>query len=267
MITTSQSVAGIDVITSIVSIPTLGSLPINAFVVHGASPMLVDTGSIVDSDDFMTALRSVIDPSDLRWIWLTHTDFDHIGSLQRLLAENSQLRVVTSFLGVGIMGLFDPLPMDRVFLINPGQTLTLEDRTLTAVKPPVYDNPITTGFYDSSSGALFSSDCFGAVLADVPTSATDVDPADLRAGQTFWTTVDSSWIHNADAKRFAERLDAMRAVEPSTIFSAHLPPAPGTMLEQFLDSLEAARTAEPFVGPDQVMLEAMLAGAPAGDAQ
>ena len=32
-------------------------------------------------DDFLAALRSVIDPADLRWIWLTHTDFDHIGSL------------------------------------------------------------------------------------------------------------------------------------------------------------------------------------------
>jgi hypothetical protein len=26
---------------------------------------------------FMSALRSVIDPADLRWIWLTHTDLDH----------------------------------------------------------------------------------------------------------------------------------------------------------------------------------------------
>src|SRR5690348_7293094 len=123
MITTSQPVAGIDIITSIVSIPALGSLPINAFVAHGASPVLVDTGSIVEADEFMQALRSVIDPADLRWIWLTHTDFDHIGSLHRLLGENRRLRVATSFLGAGIMGLFDPLPMDRVFLINPGQSL------------------------------------------------------------------------------------------------------------------------------------------------
>src|SRR5262249_36520833 len=158
-------------------------------------PVLVDTGSIVDADEFMTALCSVIDPSELRWIWLTHTDFDHIGSLHRLLAENPRLRVATSFLGVGIMGLFDPLPMDRVFLLNPGQTLALDDRTLTAVKPPAYDNPITTGFYDDKSDALFSADCFGAVLANVPPLAADIGAEELREGQTFWATVDSSWIH------------------------------------------------------------------------
>ena len=31
---------------------------------------------------------SVIDPGELRWIWLTHTDFDHIGSLATLLDAN-----------------------------------------------------------------------------------------------------------------------------------------------------------------------------------
>ena len=53
--------------------------------------------------------------------------------------------------------------MDRVHLINPGQSVTVGDRRLTAVKPPVYDNPITTGFVDDRTGILFSSDCFGAL--------------------------------------------------------------------------------------------------------
>ena len=70
----------------------------------------------------MTALRTVIDPADLRWIWLSHTDFDHIGSLHTLLDENPQLRVITTFFGVGIMGLSStPLPLDRVRLVNPGE--------------------------------------------------------------------------------------------------------------------------------------------------
>ena len=102
-------------------VPGLGLVPINAFVLHGAEPVLVDTGTVLQSEDFMAALRSVIDPSDLRWIWLTHTDFDHIGSLHQLLAENPRLTVITTFLGVGIMGLTAPLPMDRVHLVNPGR--------------------------------------------------------------------------------------------------------------------------------------------------
>lgn len=258
MITTTQPAAGIDVLTSIVSIPGMGNIPINAFVLHGPSPLLVDTGSIVDSDEFMTALRSVIDPSDLQWIWLTHTDFDHIGSLHRLLAENPHLRVITSFLGVGIMGLFNPLPMDRVFLINPGQKITIGDRTLTAVKPPTYDNPVTTGFHDDKSGALFSADCFGAVLAEIPQSAADVSDDELRQGQVLWATADSTWLHNVDTTLFTKELNTIRDMAPTMVFSAHLPAAPGHMTEQLLKSLESAPTAHPFIGPDQAALEQML---------
>jgi glyoxylase-like metal-dependent hydrolase (beta-lactamase superfamily II) len=41
-------------------------------VLRGSEPVLVDTGAVVQSGEFMPALRSVIDPTDLKWIWLTH---------------------------------------------------------------------------------------------------------------------------------------------------------------------------------------------------
>jgi flavorubredoxin len=257
--TTAHAAPGIDVVTTIATIPGIGSIPINAFLLDGSSPILVDTGTVVGSDEFMTALRSIIDPRDLEWIWLTHPDFDHIGSLHRLLAENPRVRVITSFLTVGILGLFDPLPMDRVFLINPGQTITIGDRTLTAVKPPTYDNPVTTGFHDDRSGALFSADCFGAVLDEVPSSATDIPDEALHRGQVFWTAADSSWIHSVDPALFDQDLNAVRELEPTMILSAHLPPAPGSMTEQLLGALRAVPAAPRFVGPDQAALEQMMA--------
>ena len=92
MITSYEAASGIDVLTSTFPVPGFGVVPINAFVLHGPEPVLVDTGPIVEREEFMAALGSVIDPADLRWIWLTHTDFDHIGALPQLLAENPQLR-------------------------------------------------------------------------------------------------------------------------------------------------------------------------------
>ena len=234
-------------------------MPVNAFVLHGAEPVLVDTGIVVEREEFMTALRSVIDPGDLRWIWLTHPDFDHIGSLAPLLDAYPDIRVITTFLGVGILSLFAPLPMDRVHLVNPGEKITIGERTLTAVKPPAFDNPSTTGFVDDRSGALFSSDCFGALLAAVPESAADLADEELRQGQVFWATVDSPWLHHVDRSAFARDLDHIRRIEPTMILSSHLPAAPGAMLDQLIESLEAVPTATPFVGPDQAALEAMLA--------
>jgi flavorubredoxin len=264
MITTYRASPDIDVLTTSFPIPGFGLVPINAFVLHGAEPILVDTGTVIDSDEFMATLRSVIDPADLQWIWLTHTDFDHIGSLSRLLSDNAHLRVITTFLGVGIMSLSIPLPMDRVHLLNPGQKITMGDRTLTAVKPPAFDNPCTTGFVDDTSGALFSSDCFGALLADVPDNAADLSDDELRQAQVFWATVDSPWLHKVDSAEFAKELNRIREIDPTMILSSHLPAAPGNMIERLLGSLEAAPTAQPFVGPDQAALEQMLARMTAG---
>ncbi len=51
------------------------------------------------------------------------------------------------------------------------------------------------------------------------------------------------------------------------VLSSHLPAASGAMLERLLGSLEAAPTAQPFVGPDQAALEQMLAQMTAGGPQ
>jgi hypothetical protein len=202
----------------------------------------------------------VIDPHELRCIWLTNTDFDHIGSLTTLLELNAEIRVITSYLGVGIMGLSStPLPMDRVHLVNPGQTITVGDRRLTALRPPVFDNPITTGFFDHQDGALFSSDCFGALLPARPEDAADLDTAALTSGQVKWATIDSSWVHDVDRATFNVKLDQLRATQPKMVYSSHLPPAPGRMLDLFIQSLAQVPDAPRFEGPDQAALEAMLA--------
>ncbi len=265
MITTHRAAPDVDVVSSTANIPGFGNLAINAFLLHGDEPLLVDTGVAREADEFMTALRTVIDPADLRWIWLSHTDYDHIGALHRLLDENPHVRVITTFFAVGIMGLSStPLPMERVYLLNPGQTITAGDRALTAIRPPVYDNAVTVGFYDETSGALFSADCFGALLNDVPQNAAELSDAELREGQTTWVTIDSPWVHKVDRTPFLDELAQFRAIEPKLVLSGHLPPAPGAMLGRLLDTLAAAPQAAPFVGADQLALEHMMA--PAGAA-
>ena len=263
MISHYNAASDIDVVTTSIPLPGLGNVPINAFVLQGQDPVLVDTGVVGQSDGFLTTLRGVIDPSDLKWLWLTHTDPDHIGSVHALLSENPKLRVVTTFLGVGIMSLFAPLPMDRVFLLNPGEQLKLADRTLTAFKPPAFDNPSTTGFFDDKSRVLFSSDCFGALLQEVPENAADLSEQDLHAGQTLWSTIDAPWLHKADRGMLVRELDVIRSMDPKMILSSHLPAAGGKVVGRLLSTLAQAPDAEPFVGPNQPMLEQMLKQAPA----
>lgn len=253
-----------DILPSYTPVPGVGMLPVNAFLIRATQPVLVDSGLNMDREAFMAELEKVIDPEEVRWLWLTHPDPDHVGALQEMLRRSPDMKVITTFLGLGIYSLFGEIPMDRVYFLNPGETLDIGDRSLTAVKPPTFDSPATTGLFDNKSRIFFSSDCFGAVLQEPADEAGAVDPEALREGQVLWTTVDSPWLHKVDDAKFAAELNGIRQMEPSMVLSSHLPPSAG-MTDTLLQTLVDASRAEPFVGPNQAALEAMLAqmtGAP-----
>lgn len=249
-------------LTSYLPVPGFGILPVNAFVVRGAQPMLVDTGLAGLRGPFLDALRAAIDPEDLRWIWLTHTDPDHFGNLAAVLEAAPHARVITTFLGMGKMGLNGlVLPPERAYLLNPGQRLDLGDRVVTAIRPPSYDAPETTGFYDAASGALFSADAFGALMHAPADDVAAIAPTDLRDGMLTWATVDAPWLNLTDAERYAGALDLVRRVNPAVILSGHLPPAAARDRETLFALLTEAREAPIFSGPDQAMVERTMAGA------
>lgn len=253
----------ISVLADQLEVPGLGFLPVNAFVLHATEPVVVDTGLSLPGRGFLEALGTVIDPADVRWIWLTHPDRDHTGGLFGLLEAAPRARVITTFIGAGIMSTERPLPLNRVYLLNPGQILDVGDRRLAAIRPPLFDNPSTVGFYDDHSGAFFSSDCFGAPMpaADLATcnDVRQVPASDLRAGQLLWATVDSPWVHTVDMTRYLGTLAPIRAMAPELILSSHLPPAVHSA-QDFIQVLAAAPSADAFIGPDQAALEQMLAG-------
>lgn len=238
-------------------VPGLGILPVNAFLVLGKEPLLVDTGLAALRTEFMAALGQLIDPRDLKWIWLTHTDQDHLGNLAQVLAVAPQARVITTFLGMGKLGL-QQLPTDRVYLLNPRQQLEIGDRTLIAVQPPSYDAPETTGLFDTRTRALFSADCFGALMQQPAETALEMAADDLQAGLINWAMVDSPWLTMVDPHAFEAGFIPLRQFAPELVLSSHLPPAPG-MTDRLIGYLQLARLATPTPGPDQQTLEQMMA--------
>jgi hypothetical protein len=251
----------VSVLNDYLEVPGLGFVPVNAFVIHSAQPVVVDTGLGLPDRDFVACLAEVIDPADVRWIWLTHPDRDHTGGLFALLEAAPQARVVTTFIGAGIMSTERPLPLERIYLLNPGQSLDAGDRRLTGFRPPLFDNPATVGVLDTSTGACLTSDCFGAPLptAELASAhdAAAANPDELRAAQLLWATVDSPWVHAVDPAKFAASFAPLRDFGPSAILSTHLPPVTGDGATLFAALLDAPK-ASPFTGPDQAALEAML---------
>lgn len=243
-----------DLIPAYAPLPGLGVIAVNAYLVRAREPMLIDTGLATLRDGFMRALRALIDPAELRWIWVTHADADHVGNLREVLAEAPRARIVTNYLGMGKLSL-QQMPLDRTWLINPGQTLSLGDREVMAQRPPTYDAPETMAAFDTRTRHLFTSDCFGAVLAQPAESASDIATRELHEGLALWSRIDAPWLHQLGNAGLATASRAFRDLRPSQILGSHLPPATG-MDEALYRGLSAACEASPFVGPDQASLEA-----------
>jgi glyoxylase-like metal-dependent hydrolase (beta-lactamase superfamily II) len=249
---------GISVLPSYLPVPGMGVLPAHAFLIDGPEPMLVDTGPGGAEAGFQAALASVVDPSALRWLWLTHTDPDHIGSLRWLLDNAPHLRLITTYLAVGKLGMQMPVPMDRLLWVNPGTTVELNDRSLHAIRPPSFDAPETTAFFDHTSDTLFSADSFGALLQHPACDASDVAAGDLADGMALWSTIDSPWLTHTDRSRFDQTLSELRDLQAVRVLSSHLPPATGRTPE-LLDILAKVVRSDPWIGPDQAALEQVLA--------
>jgi hypothetical protein len=258
-----QAAPDVHVLPAHLPIPGIGVLPINAYVLRAEEPVLIDAGLGIDSDQFVEAVSSIVDLAALRWIWLTHDDADHTGSIRRVMEAAPNARLVTHAMNALRMSTWWQVPLDRVYAIRPGDRIPVGDRTLRAVAPPLFDNPMSIGLLDEATGSLFTVDSFGALLPEATEDAAEVPHEALAGGMQAWAMADSPWSQLVDRPRFDAVLEGVRGLQPTRILSSHLPAARGTSLERFLEVLRSVPDAEPLSPPSQEefahMLAAMLA--------
>ena len=64
--------------------PALGQplfVYLNSMVILGQEPMIVDTGTPANREQWLKDVFSLVEPNDVRWIFLSHDDVDHTGNL------------------------------------------------------------------------------------------------------------------------------------------------------------------------------------------
>jgi hypothetical protein len=169
-----------------------------------------------------------------------------------------QAKLATHGLGALRMNTSWPVPLDRVHAVAPGDRIDVGVRSIVAVRPPHFDNPMSTGIFDEHTGTVFAVDSFGAILPR-PTPALDgLSEEELVGGMVAWATFDSPWLHRTGADHLTGLLDGVRRLAPQQILSSHLPPAV-ERLDAFLDLLATIPSAEPFVAPDAATFAAIVA--------
>jgi glyoxylase-like metal-dependent hydrolase (beta-lactamase superfamily II) len=58
-----------------------GSFFVNSMVITGQEPVIVDTGTSSNAAQWLDDVFGIVEPGDVRWIFLSHDDADHAGNL------------------------------------------------------------------------------------------------------------------------------------------------------------------------------------------
>ena len=58
-------------------------VPVNSLVILGEEPIIVDTGAPVHREHWLEMVFGLVDPEDIRWVFLSHEDGDHTGGLDQ----------------------------------------------------------------------------------------------------------------------------------------------------------------------------------------
>lgn len=253
-----KSAPDVTTFTGFFPIGSLGILPANSHFINAKEPILVDTNGVAFQEGYLEALQQVIDPADLKWIFVSHTDLDHVGNLDAVMKLAPNARVVVPGLGAAKFGLRESFDMSRLTPLDHGQRLDLGDRELVLLKPPTYDAPETTGFFDTKTRVLFSVDSFGALM-DAPYEELAAIPEEtLRDGMAMWSGIDAPWLGLVDKQKFGRLLADLERLDPSAIISGHLPVAEKSVTQRLFRNMLGG-VATRISGPDREAIEALFA--------
>lgn len=131
----------------------------NQFLIEDEKNTLIHTGSAPQFSGIVEKLSSVISPSDLSYIFVSHFESDECGALSEFLKLNPEITVISSavtarqFAGFGITA--------KVETVKPGDSLSIGQRELRFISYPS-EMHLWEGLlaYEEKDKVLFSSDLF-----------------------------------------------------------------------------------------------------------
>jgi flavorubredoxin len=236
---------------------------VNSMVITAGEPVIVDTGCAANRDRWTDQVFSIVDPADVRWVFVSHSDRDHIGNVDVVLEKCPNATLITTYWGV-IYTLADGVPqLPRMRWVNHGESFDAGDRTLRVVCPPTWDAANTRGLYDPTTGVYWAADSFASQLTHPVTDVAELD-------RDFW--VDSflhesrlavGWHALLDAEKFDAHVALTADLSPSVIASAHGPVLTGDSVGQAFSMIRQLPRMAPVEQPGPPVLEMMIAAAAA----
>ncbi len=239
-------------------------VPVNSLLIRGEQPIIVDTGAPVHRQPWLEQVFSLVDPADVRWVFISHDDSDHTGSLDQVLDACPKATLVANFFSVERMRLERPMPMHRMVWREPAETFDAGDRRLRLFLPPIFDGPTTRGLYDERTGALWAVDAFAALTTGAVHAVEEL-PKDLfDESFVMLNSLVSPWHQWLDPVPYNRHVDTVEALNPSVVASAHGPVLRGLAIHDAFDRVRAMAAQPRVAPPGQPVLDELLAAVSAG---
>lgn len=231
---------------------------VNSMVITGEEPVIVDCGPAITRAGWLEHAFELVDPADVRWVYLSHDDVDHTGNLVQVLEACPNATLVTNAFSVERMTADHLLPLDRMRWVNDGESFWAGDRELVAVVPPAFDSPTTRGLFDTSTGVYWAADSFGVPVTHEVTDISDLDPDFYREGFEMMHQMLSPWLQWVDPDAYGRHLDRIAGLGARTVSSAHGVTLRGEQIDAALALLAGLPQRPPVPQPGQVDLDALV---------
>ncbi len=147
----------------------------NSFLIRGEKVALVDTSHKKFQQLYLDALTGLINPSQIDYIIISHTEPDHSGLVADVLQLAPQATVIGAKVAIQFLEDLVHQPFKRQ-LVKSGERLDLGNgHELEFVSAPNLHWPDTIFTYDHKTQVLFTCDAFGMHFCDDCTYDEDLD--------------------------------------------------------------------------------------------
>ncbi|NJR49760.1 MAG: MBL fold metallo-hydrolase [Leptolyngbyaceae cyanobacterium CSU_1_3] len=133
----------------------------NSFLIRGEKVALVDTSHEKFRELYLDILTGLINPEDIDYLIISHTEPDHSGLVQDVLALNPEITIVAAKVAIQFLEGFVHQPFKRQ-QVKSGDRLDLGNgHTLEFVTAPNLHWPDTIFTFDHKTQVLYTCDAFG----------------------------------------------------------------------------------------------------------
>jgi flavorubredoxin/flavin reductase (DIM6/NTAB) family NADH-FMN oxidoreductase RutF len=190
----------------------------NSYLIRGEKVALVDTSHEKFRQLYLDALQGQIDPTQIDYIVISHTEPDHSGLVKDVLELAPQATVVGAKVAIAFLEDLVHRPFERI-LVKSGDTLDLGNgHQLEFVSAPNLHWPDTIFTYDHKTQVLYTCDAFGMHFCS--DAAYDEDLETISPDYRFY--YECLMAPNARSVLSAmKRMDALPAI--TTIGTGHGP--------------------------------------------